>query len=625
MPKYQRGAEPIARFIGSEPVLRKYIGEQLVWDGTRSVAAQAGRAHASAAVLPGVASAAATATAIAATANAVAGTATATASADGQVVPATATAAVLSAVPHADAAATATAATASAVAYGATAEISADVNVNALAATATAAVLTAAASTDAAAVATPATAGTIVYDAVGQGSVAAAATPATASAAVNGAQGSAGATATASAATAQAAVTSSAASTSSTVAATAATASAAVSAATAAVINAFVDDFNRTAGTALGASWTENGGDLGIASPGVLAVQGTSNSRRCAIWNTATQTFAQTVEFTIATTPSNALSSGAVLRCNSGMTQMVILSTSSTQWALGSITGINGTYAPIGSFSTTLAAGDVIRVLVDQDNVYRVYVNGVKSGPSLTNSTYADSSHQYLGLWVQRTGSGTGISHSLDNFKAYDTPALVSVASDNFNRASLGANWTQASQNGGALYIAGSTELSAVGLPSSPISVIYHNTVLPSDSQVVRARVKWNSRNPEHSSMSVGLRADPASGHHGVHFWWTATLMGICIYTTDLTNFVAATGTADYVSTSKFAENALVELRAEGTVYTAMVNGSQVLQGTFTTVQAPLTNHVASIHGEDDSAVSGGGEPGGNVDDWASYVVPAAA
>jgi hypothetical protein len=383
----------------------------------------------------------------------------------------------------------------------------------------------------------------------------------------------------------------------------------------------FTDDFNRANNTSIGSQWTETGGDLTITS-NMLAVNSaasSTNNRRGAVYNFQTQTPYQTVEFTAGTAPNGTATAGAILRCNSAMTEMFILATYNGGWNFGRITGINGTYSPVGSQSVTIASGAVVRVQCDANSVWSVYINGTKSGLSYRDTTWADSSHQYLGVFVQRV-SGVN-SHSLDNFKAWDTRALTQIISDDFNRVSLGSSWTQASQNGGggALYLSGN-ELSAVGLLSSPICVAYHNTVLPGDNQVVKARLRWNSRVPEHSSMSVGLRANPGV-HHGVHFWCTSNLMGICIYSLDLTSFTAATGTADYVSTSQFAEGAMMELRAEGTVYTALVDSVPVLQGTFTTGVVPLTNHYACIHGEDDSAVSGGGQPPGNLDDFAAYVI----
>ncbi len=393
---------------------------------------------------------------------------------------------------------------------------------------------------------------------------------------------------------------------------------------TATVYAAFFDSFARGNSTSIGTQWTENGGDLGIIS-NALAVQGTSNSRRCAIYNTQLATPYQSVEFTIATTPNTAASSGAVLRCNSAMTQMVILSVASTQWALGSITGINGTFTSIGSFSTTISVNDVIRVTVDSNNVYRVYINGVRSGPAFSSSTYADTSHRYVGLFVQRTSTSPNASASLKNFTAWDTPAMALLFAEDFNRTgpSLGANWMKPAASGGTLVISGN-EISGVGTPSVPVSFAMWRMPGPVASQAVRARVRWNGRDPAHSAASVCVRANIDTGHNGVHFWFVRDLMGICIYDDAYPNgFLAATGTADYVSTTKFAEGAWIHLEAEGTVYTALVNNIPVLQGTFTTAQVPLTNRCYGVQIQDDSAVSGGGEPPANLDDVEGYMLVA--
>jgi hypothetical protein len=299
------------------------------------------------------------------------------------------------------------------------------------------------------------------------------------------------------------------------------------------------------------------------------------------------------------------------------MTEMVILGTYNGGWNLGRITGINGTYTAIGSGTVTIANGDVVRVQVDENNVYSVFINGVKNGSSYRDTTWGDSSHRYLGLFVQRVS--TTNSHSIDNFVGKDVAPYSLIAADDFNRASLGSNWTT---RFGPLYLA-SNELSAVGLASEPVSFAWHATTSPTADMVAEARIRWNGRNPQHSSMSVCVRADPASSHGGVHFWFVADKMGICIYNWAGTLFTAATGTSDMNTISKYAEGAKIRLEARGTVYTAFVDNVQVLQGTFTTAQVPLTNRYAGVHGEDDSAVSGGGEPPANLDDWAAYSIPA--
>ena len=623
MPKYIRGVEPIAIYIGETPVLRKYLGDQLIWDGTRSIVAQAQRAHATVTARPATPSASAMATAVAATANASANAATVSASVDAGAAAAAMTAVVNSAQPHASAAATAV----SAYAYGQVLDVVAeqtfDALANATAATATAAVVDAQGSADAMADAVAASMSSmIVYDALGQGSVFVDATAATATAAVNTAQPVTNAAVTAVVATAAAAGKSATPSASSTATATAATATAAANSATASAVNAFIDNFNRTAGTSLGSAWTETGNDVGIVS-NQLAVQGTSASpsRRGAIYNTATATPYQSVQFTIGTTPNTSTGSGAILRCNSGMTQMVMLSVASNGWNLGRITGINGTFTSIASASVTVAAGDVIKVEVDAENKWRVYINGVKSGTTVVDSTWADSSHQYLGLHVQRVS--TTNSAALDDFVAKDTPPMQLVASDNFNRASLGSSWNLA--GGGSLFIS-SNEISGLGTPSEPMSYAFWSTPVGSDTQIVRATVRWAGHDPAHSAAAVVLRANPslmpAVGASGVQFWFVNNLMGILYEDSgDPDGFTPAVGTADYVSTSKFAEGAIIELRAEAEVYTASVNGVQVLQGTVSNSIVPTSRRYVGVMIQDDSAVSGGGDHPADLDDWLAYII----
>lgn len=396
-----------------------------------------------------------------------------------------------------------------------------------------------------------------------------------------------------------------------------ATASAAALAPAASAGAYFTDNFNRTDNTSLGANWTETGGDLGIAS-NMLAVQGTSNSRRAAIYNTPTATPYQFVEFTMGTAPTTGAGSGAVLRSNAGFTQMFMLSVASNGWSLNRITGINGTITALGNLSATISIGTTVRVQVDANNVWSVYLNGVKSGNSFLDATWADSSHQYLGLFVQRTGSGTGISASLDNFAGGDTASYVQFAADNFNRSLIGSDWTL---RFGPLYLA-SNELCSVGNASEPISYGWYNATSPTADQACEAKIRWNGRNPLHSSVSVAVRADPATSHGGVHYWRVADKHGICMYNWAGDSFTAATGTADFPTTTKAAEGAVMRIEARGTVYTAFLDGVFQLQGTFTTTQVPLTNRYCGVHGEDDSGVSGGGDPPANLDDWAAYSIP---
>lgn len=232
MPKFTRGVEPVAFYIGTARVLKKYLGTTLIWDGTVSVVAQAQRATATATARPATGSASASATASVATASIATYGGTITASAGGQATAATATAAVGSPTAIANASATVTVATATATAHDGEMAETFNATANAVAATATAAVVDSTGSADASGTATAATATALVRDANGAGNSFNDATAATATSLVNTAAGSASATSTALVATASTAANAATGSASAGGTATAATATAAANAAT---------------------------------------------------------------------------------------------------------------------------------------------------------------------------------------------------------------------------------------------------------------------------------------------------------------------------------------------------------------------------------------------------------
>ncbi|MEU6191913.1 hypothetical protein [Nocardia sp. NPDC047038] len=206
-------------------------------------------------------------------------------------------------------------------------------------------------------------------------------------------------------------------------------------------------------------------------------------------------------------------------------------------------------------------------------------------------------------------------------------PAATQFGSDNFDDGSIGSDWIV--RGGGNLYVSNG-EISGVGTPSVPLSFAYFATPAPGDTQESEAVVRWSGRDPEHSSAGVVVRANQAlvgngstiapAGASGVHFAFTRGVMALYYEDPAATNGVRpVTGNQAYVSTWKFAEGSRIKVRAEGTTYSAYVNGSLVLQGTVPADVIPPLQHDVGIMIQDDSAVTApipGGQPPANLDDW---------
>lgn len=239
--------------------------------------------------------------------------------------------------------------------------------------------------------------------------------------------------------------------------------------------------------------------------------------------------------------------------------------------------------------------------------------NDTGSNQRITVQGYSSSS---LGSREIVTG-GTG-----SYLEVLPVVQLVSQAMDDFNRpnGALGPNWT--TTGGGTLKIA-NQRIDGIGTPSVPLSYAWWHEPMPSDTQVVRGVVRWDGANPEHSACGLVVRANPhgtvtnPGTENGVQFSWTRGIMALYYEDYDAPNgFVPVTGVPQYVSTAKFPEGAVVELRAEGNLYTASVDGVVQLQGTVANSAIPFTNHYVGVTIQDDSAVQNGGGPPGRIDDF---------
>lgn len=170
-------------------------------------------------------------------------------------------------------------------------------------------------------------------------------------------------------------------------------------------------------------------------------------------------------------------------------------------------------------------------------------------------------------------------------------------------------------------------ELNGDSTPSVPISYAWSKTLAGSGTQISRARIKWNDRTPQHSASGVVVRADPLRDtgnpgtQNGVMFVVTQTIIALYYEDFDQPNgYVPVTGTAQYENIpAQYPEGSLIEVRAEGNLYTALVNGAIVLQGTVDLSIIPTTNRYVGLTIQNDELEVGGDEPPGRLDDWEAW------
>lgn len=202
-------------------------------------------------------------------------------------------------------------------------------------------------------------------------------------------------------------------------------------------------------------------------------------------------------------------------------------------------------------------------------------------------------------------------------------PSLVQFGADDFNDGDL--DWTLA--GGGDIFIDNQGEISGVGTPSDPGSYAFYPVESPGQTQEVEAIVRWSGRSPAHSATGLIVRANADAvgstngplGAAGVQFSFTDSVMAMAYFDPTAPNgFRFAQGTWGLTRTAKFPEGAKVTLRAEGNVYTAYVDGRQVMRGTVPTSDVPLTHNDVGITIQDDSQVThtDGGQPPGDLDNF---------
>ena len=262
----------------------------------------------------------------------------------------------------------------------------------------------------------------------------------------------------------------------------------------------------------------------------------------------------------------------------------------------------------------------------------RIYRNGVQvaSGSATSVSWTGDVVQgDALELNIRKTTSG---SRTVSSASLAYTPngTMVMFASDDF--AGTGAlnstNWTT---DGGGTLVRTSGELDGTGTPSVPLSFAWWKTPANSGRQLVKARIRWNGRNPEHSTAGLCVRADPfqsplvnPGAEHGVMGTCTANLEAFYYEDYDqsdggFSGLKFVTGSGGATSTTKYADNSLLEVESNGNTYTYRVNGVVKKSGTVSTSIIPETYRYVGLFIQDDSAESGGGEPPAMLDDFEAW------
>ncbi|MBB5915264.1 hypothetical protein BJY24_004131 [Nocardia transvalensis] len=165
------------------------------------------------------------------------------------------------------------------------------------------------------------------------------------------------------------------------------------------------DDFNRANG-AMGANWTLGNGTQPQISSNMAAQTGSSDGFFPARYNAGqSSTDRWYVEWVVGATPTS-VASGVLIRARSDWTQAVAAGCYSSGTAIATVTSATGSGSVTrASNSTTFAAGDTLRVQAD-GNVYTVFKNGVSIGLSWTDSggvIGTGSNNRWGGLYVQRS------------------------------------------------------------------------------------------------------------------------------------------------------------------------------------------------------------------------------
>lgn len=174
----------------------------------------------------------------------------------------------------------------------------------------------------------------------------------------------------------------------------------------------------------------------------------------------------------------------------------------------------------------------------------------------------------------------------------------VSVATDDFNRASLDANWTnQNTGNAGNVLIDSSTrvtgQFAAQPTDQLPTARWAGAGSFTADQYAVARLLNVAAFNGSTIRAGVTVRA---AGNAGTRSCYEAVVKfdGASTMTTELAKWVSGTRTILHSAAVAWANNDLIELEAEGTTLRVLKNGA-ALGGSFTQTDAALTTGTPGI------------------------------
>jgi len=265
-----------------------------------------------------------------------------------------------------------------------------------------------------------------------------------------------------------------------------------------------------------------------------------------------------------------------------------------------------------------------------------IWKNGVRvsTTTSATSATWTGDVVQgdVLELHVWRTTtSGRTVSSASLAYTVNATPVLV--YSYDFPEGTGPLDTTYWTTDGGGTLKVTNGELDGTNTPSVPLSFAWWKQPMPTDDYEVTCRIRWNGRNPEHSTAGIAVRADPFQNplqnpgvEHGVMVTPTVNLEAMYYEDYDqsdgnFTGLKFATGSGGATSTTKYPDNSLLSLRVQGTTYTYKVNGVVKKQGTVSSSIIPTNRRMVGLFIQDDFAETGGGDHPAMLDEFRAYAL----